>query len=162
MEVKDPIRVSEPACHADLLCAVQQWLRGIGSSIRRRASSAFRGRAVIVVLGMVLLCGSSAAREFEISIRDRRVEGSESTIRVNRGETVLLHWRTDEAVSLHVHGYDIRANLSATSPKSMRFEAGVAGRFPITAHQFGAVAAQDARPKSHSEVTLLYLEVLPE
>ena len=57
---------------------------------------------------------------------------------------------------------DIRANLSAASPESMRFEAWVAGRFPITAHEFGAVAGQDTRPKSHREVTLLYLEVLPE
>ena len=74
----------------------------------------------------------------------------------------MLHWRTDEAVSLHVHGYEIAANLSAASARSMRFEAGVAGRFPITAHAFGAVADQGTRPKSHREVTLLYLEVLPE
>jgi len=101
-------------------------------------------------------------REFEISIRDRRVEGSASTIRVKRGETVLLRWRTDEAVSLHVHGYDMRASVSAAAPESMRFEASVAGRFPVTAHEFGAAADQGARPRSRREVTLLYLEVLPE
>ena len=151
-----------PACPQDLPCAAQQGLRNLASSIGRCASSDFRGRAAIVLVGGVLLCGASAVREFEISIRERRVEGSASTLRVKRGETVLLRWRTDEAVSLHVHGYDLRANLSAASPKSMRFEAGVAGRFPITAHEFGAVADQDARPKSHREVTLLYLEVLPE
>ena len=134
----------------------------MASSIGRCASSAFRGRAAIALLGVVLLCGASAVREFEISIRDRRVEGSASTLRVKRGETVLLRWRSDEAVSLHVHGYDMRANLSAGSPESMRFEAGVAGRFPITAHEFGAAADRDARPKSPREVTLLYLEVLPE
>ena len=115
-----------------------------------------------MLLGVVLLCGASSVREFEISIRDRRVEGSASTLRVKRGETVLLRFRADEAVSLHVHGYDVRANLSATSPDSIRFEARVAGRFPITAHEFGTVAGQDARPKSHREMTLLYLEVLPE
>ena len=151
-----------PTCPRDFLFAAQQGLRNTGSPIARGASSAFRGRAAIALLGVVLLCGASAVREFEISIRDRRVEGSASTIRVKRGETVLLRWRTDEAVSLHVHGYDMRANLSAASPKSMRFEAGVAGRFPITAHEFGAVVGEDARPKSHREVTLLYLEVLPE
>jgi hypothetical protein len=101
-------------------------------------------------------------REFDISIRDRRVEGSASTIRVKRGETVLLRWRTDEAVALHVHGYDLRATVSPGSPKTIRLEAGVAGRFPITAHEFGALADQDARPNKHREVTLLYLEVLPE
>ncbi len=151
-----------PTCPRDVLCAAQRGLRDSGSSFGRRASSAFRGRAAIALLGVVLLCGASTVREFEISIRDRHVEGSASTIRVKRGETVLLRWRTDEAVSLHVHGYNLEANLSAAAPTSMRFEAGVAGRFPITAHEFGAVADQDARPKSHREVTLLYLEVLPE
>ena len=121
-----------------------------------------RGRAAIVLLSAALLCGASAVREFDISLRDRRVEGSASTLRVKRGETVLLRFRTDEAVSLHVHGYDMRANPSAAAPDSIRFEARIAGRFPITAHEFGAVAGQNARPKSHREVTLLYLEVLPE
>ncbi len=151
-----------PACPRDFLCAAQQGLRNIESSIGGRASSVFWGRAAIVLLGVVLLCSASAVREFDISIRDRRVEGSASTLRVKRGETVLLRWRSDEAVSLHVHGYDLQANLSAASPKTIRFEATIAGRFPITAHEFGATADQDARPKKHREVTLLYLEVLPE
>ena len=111
---------------------------------------------------MILLCGASTVREFEISIRDRRVEGIASTVRVKRGETVLLRFRTDEAVSLHVHGYDVRANVSAASPRSLRFDAAVAGRFPITAHEFGATSDRDSRSKGHREVTLLYLEVLPE
>lgn len=44
----------------------------------------------------------------------------------------------------------------------MRFEAGVAGRFAITAHEFGAIADRGARPQKHRETTLLYIEVLPE
>jgi hypothetical protein len=134
----------------------------MASSIVRWASSEFRGRAAIVLLGVVLLCGAVAAREFEIGIRDRRVEGSASTLRVKRGETVVLRFRTDEAVSLHVHGYDLHVKLSPASPASTRFEAKVAGRFPITAHEFGAAADPKARPQSPREVTLLYLEVLPE
>jgi hypothetical protein len=122
----------------------------------------FWRRTAVLLLGVALLGAVSAVREFEISIRDRRVEGGPTTIRVKHGETVVLRWRTDEAVSLHVHGYDLRATLSAASPKSIRFEAGVAGRFPITAHAFGAAAENDALPNRHREVTLLYLEVLPE
>jgi hypothetical protein len=127
----------------------------------RRGSGGFWRRSAIVFIGVALL-GASAVREFDISVRDRRVEGSASTLQVKRGETVLLHWRSDEAVSLHVHGYDLHANLSATSPQTVRFEATVAGRFPITAHGFGVAADQDDRAKKHREVTLLYLEVLPE
>ncbi len=151
-----------PTFPRDFSCAAQQWLPNTASSIGRWASSAFRGRAAIVLLGVVLICGAAAAREFEISIRDRRIEGSASTLRVKRGATVVLRFRTDEAVSLHVRGSDLRANPSAATLDSIRFEAKVAGRFPFTAHEFGAVADPKARPKRHRKVTLLYFEVLPE
>jgi len=127
-----------------------------------RGSGGFWRRCAIVFLCISLLGAASAVREFDVSIRDRHVDGGAPTLRVKRGDTVLMRLRSDEAVSLHVHGYDLRANLSATSPVTIRFEATVAGRFPITAHEFGATVDLDARPKSHREVTLLYLEVLPE
>jgi len=119
-------------------------------------------RTAAVLLGLALLSAASPAREFDISIVGRRVEGTTTTIRVKRGDSVILRWRTDEAVSLHVHGYDIRANLSPASSTRLRFEAGVAGRFAITAHEFGAVADHEAPSQKHREITLLYLEVLPE
>ena len=154
--------MAKPTHARDFLCAPQQRRRNNPSSIGRCASSAVRGRIAIAFLGVVLLCGAATVREFEISIRDRRVEGSASTVRVKRGETVLLRFRTDEAVALHVHGYDVQVNLSPASPDPIRFEAKVAGRFPITAHHFGATADPHARPKGPREVTLLHLEVLPE
>jgi hypothetical protein len=151
-----------PTCPQDFSCAAQQGSRTSALPSGRLAPGAFWTRAALVLLGVALLGAASAVREFDISIRDRRVEGGASTLRVQRGDTVLLRWRTDEAVSLHVHGYDVQAKLTVGSPKTLRFEATVAGRFPITAHEFGAVADQDDRPKKHREVTLLYLEVLPE
>jgi len=122
----------------------------------------FGRRTAAVLLSVALLGAASVVREFDLSIVERRVDGSTSTIRVKRGDTVLLRWRADESVSLHLHGYDLQADLSPASSTSMRFDAGVSGRFAITGHEFGAVANQDARPKKHREITLLYLEVLPE
>ena len=119
-------------------------------------------RTAAVLLGFALLAAASPAREFDISIVGRRVEGTSTTIRVTRGDSVILRWRSDEAVSLHLHGYDIQATLSPASSTPMRFEAAVAGRFAITAHEFGVVADHDAPPRKHREITLLYLEVLPE
>lgn len=119
-------------------------------------------RTAAVLLGFALLGAATPAREFDISIVGRRVEGTTTTIRVKRGDSVILRWRTDETVSLHVHGYDMRANVSPASSTRMRFEAGVAGRFAVTAHEFGVVADHEAPPKKHREITLLYLEVLPE
>jgi hypothetical protein len=155
-------RMDSPFRRRDLACAAHQTLPSAAAAVARHASSGFLRRSAIVLLGVALLGAASTVREFDISIRDRRVEGDTTTIRVKRGDTVLLRWRTDEAVSLHVHGYDLKADLAPASPGTTRFEAGVAGRFPITAHEFGAAPDQDARQKKHREVTLLYLEVLPE
>src|SRR2546423_5433149 len=119
-------------------------------------------RAVALVLGALLLGAATSDREFELSIVARRIEGTPSTIRVKRGEAVVLRWRTDEPVSLHVHGYDIQARVSPGAATRMRFEATVAGRFAITAHEFGAVAEHQTPAQKHREITLLYLEVLPE
>jgi hypothetical protein len=126
------------------------------------ATGAVGRRTAAVLLGLALLGAATPAREFDIGIVGRRVEGTATTIRVKRGDSVILRWRTDEAVSLHLHGYDIEATLSPASPTPMRFEAGVAGRFAITAHEFGTVAKHEAPPRKHREMTLLYLEVLPE
>jgi len=127
-----------------------------------RESGGVRRQCAIVLLGVALLGAASVVREFDVTIRDRHVEGGASTLRVKRGDTVLMRWRADEAVSLHVHGYDLRADLSATATTTLRFEATIAGRFPISAHEFGAATDNAARPTKHHELTLLYLEVLPE
>ena len=136
-------------------------MRNMEMSFWLTAGAVWR-RTAAVLLGFALLAAASPAREFDISIVGRRIEGSSTTIRVKRGDSVILRWRTDESVSLHLHGYDIQATLSPVSSTRMRFEAAVAGRFAITAHEFGAVADHDAPPRKHREITLLYLEVLPE
>lgn len=154
--------MNSPLRHRHTSFAPQQRSRNHASSIGRRASSVFWRCSAIVLVGVALLGAAPAVREFAINIHDRRVEGGVSTIRVQRGETVLLRWRIDEPVSVHVHGYDIGASLTPDAPNVVRFVAAVAGRFPITAHQFGVAAEKDAHSKTHREVTLLYLEVLPE
>ncbi len=119
-------------------------------------------RGLGVLICAALLGAGPVVREFDLSIHKRRIEGSSSTIRVQRGETVVLRWRSDEPVSLHVHGYDLRAEVSPAAPATMRFEARVAGRFGITAHEFGDAVQHGATSKRHREMTLLYLEVHPE
>jgi len=142
----------DPVHHPNFRCAVQQGMPNAPLLFGWPTPGAFGRLTLAVLLSVALLGAASAAHEFDLNILKRRLEG----------ETVLLRWRTDEAVSLHVHGYDLRVNLSPSGPASMRFEAGVAGRFAISAHEFGAVADQGTRPKKHRETTLLYLEVLPE
>jgi FtsP/CotA-like multicopper oxidase with cupredoxin domain len=152
----------KPVVHLDLSRATQQRMPTMELSFGWLATGAVGRRTAAVLLGLALLGAATPAREFDISIVGRRVEGTTTTIRVKRGDSVILRWRTDEAVSVHVHGYDIQAKLSPASSTRMRFEAGVAGRFAITAHDFGAVADHEAPAQKHRETTLLYLEVLPE
>lgn len=125
-------------------------------------SGAFGGRILVVLMSLALLGATPTVREFDLDIVARRVDGGTSTLRVKRGDTVMLRWRTDEVVVLHLHGYDIRERVSPAAATTTRFEARVAGRFAITAHGFGAGADHRSHSKKHREITLIYLEVLPE
>ena len=140
----------------------RQGLHRVPLSSGRHASRWHWRRSTIALICVALLGAASAVREFDISIRNGVVEGGASTLRVNRGDTVLLRFLSDQAVSLHVHGYNLQVELPAASPTTIRFQATIAGRFPIAAHEFGAASDQSARPQEHREVTLRYLEVLPE
>ena len=116
------------------------------------------------MVGCMLLCtgfaiGESRATErlFRLRISRRRIDNGAASIRVTAGDWVELRWRTDEATSIHLHGYDIQLALDPAAEARMRFEARATGRFPISAHGFGAEAGK----RNHREVVLLYLEVHP-
>ncbi|MDQ6917088.1 MAG: hypothetical protein M3023_04630, partial [Pseudomonadota bacterium] len=100
----------------------------------------------------------AAERVLHLRIARRRIENAPATIRVTAGDGVELRWTTDEVTSVHVHGYNIQLTLDPATEGRMRFVANAAGRFPISAHGFGAVADQGA----HREVVLLYLEAHPD
>jgi FtsP/CotA-like multicopper oxidase with cupredoxin domain len=101
-------------------------------------------------MSLSMLGAAPVVRDFDLAIAKRRIEGAAPTIRVKQGETILIRWRSDEPVRLHLHGYDLHAEVSPSSPAHMRFEATAAGRFSIAAHRSGA-----------RETTLIYIEVLP-
>jgi hypothetical protein len=60
-------------------------------------------------------------------------------------------------VSIHLHGYDIEKVITPEAPTTFNFTTYATGRFPITAHGFGA----HAHGGGHEEAPLLYLEVHP-
>ena len=70
-------------------------------------------------------------------------------IRLKQGDTVVLEWISDEALSLHLHGYDIEVTLVPNEKQSTPFEAFASGRFPLTNHGAG-----------HGHKALMYFEVL--
>ncbi|MDA0240926.1 MAG: cupredoxin domain-containing protein [Proteobacteria bacterium] len=103
---------------------------------------------------------------FKVTIEKRKVVG-ERVLRVKKGDTVRLQWRSDEQVEVHVHGYNIKTEIKPGAPSDVTFTARATGRYPVTSHGFGT--ADERKKKSHnhghglpgSEAALIYIEVLP-
>lgn len=96
-------------------------------------------------------------RVIELRIAARKPEGGVRTARVVRGEPLIIRIRSDEKLAVHVHGYDVRADVKPGATASLALVARHTGRFPVTAH------LDEAKSGRHgAEPTLLYLEVHPE
>ena len=89
-------------------------------------------------------------RLFELQVKGGRLPPSQALVRVRQGDEVTLKWTSDQAVALHLHGYDLEAKVTPPAPHEMRFTARAAGRFPIEIH--GAAG---------KHATIGYLEVHP-
>jgi len=98
-----------------------------------------------------LLAGAAVAAdtELEVELRGGQPAGGMQTLAVTHGDTVAIEFRSDEEVTLHLHGYDHEVTVPAGGRATLRLEAGIAGRFPIESHGGG-------------HATLLYLEVRPD
>lgn len=123
----------------------------------RRNSLLFLVFTVCCLSPLVGLAADPESKVFTIDVRQRKVAGDMTTVRVKRGDMVQLRMTTDEAVSIHLHGYDIEKVIKPEAPTELSFKAYATGRFPITAHGFGA----DAHGGGHEETSLLYVEVHP-
>lgn len=127
-------------------------------------------------LAIFLLCASAqsqsqsgpAARQQQpeqhvaLAIAQRKIAPKPPTLRVQQHDTITLDWTTDEIVSIHLHGYDQLLTLKPGEKTAMRIDASVPGRFPVSAHGYGAQTAHAGKQhKHHREAPLMYLEVLP-
>ena len=89
----------------------------------------------------------------EVRIENRKVVAPSEAIRITEGDVVELRWTSDEAVELHLHGYDLKTQVRPDEAATMVVEAYAAGRFPITSHGWGEGG------QGHDALT--YLEVYP-
>src|SRR5256885_6152885 len=110
-------------------------------------------RTFLLVLGA--LAGSAARaqaeKSFDIALTDAKAGGEQQTLRVTKGDKVVLRWKSDRQIALHLHGYDIETTVPAQGTTAMSFTASLPGRFPVSEHAHG--------PGHHRAV--LYLEVRP-
>lgn len=87
--------------------------------------------------------------EFGVDLSSGQPAQGLRTLTVTRGQTVTIAVRSDEPVTLHLHGYDRELTVGTDGRAMLRLEARIAGRFPIETHD------------SKGQSTLLYLEVHP-
>ncbi|MFQ5765468.1 MAG: hypothetical protein ACE5GT_11100 [Rhodospirillales bacterium] len=103
------------------------------------------------------------SRVFDLKIENRVLAAGNKVIRVTEGDRVELRWRTDEAVELHLHGYDVKAAVEPGATAVMGFTAHATGRFPVTSHGFRATGGKAGHAHGHGKghKILMYLEVYP-
>jgi hypothetical protein len=95
---------------------------------------------VLVVLGglFVLLRPNSPTagpqtREFDLNISGDAMEPSDIT--VTEGDRVVLRITADSPLEVHLHGYDLEAEVEPDEPTRLSFEADLTGRFEIEDHE---------------------------
>ena len=93
-------------------------------------------------------------RRFDLALKAGELPKDQRTIKVKQGESVELHWTSDQPVRLHLHGYDIEVAVKPGEPAVTALKALMAGRFSIE-------KLQDKPGGHHHGGRLLYLEVHP-
>jgi len=85
---------------------------------------------------------------FELTIKGGRLSSGPEVFQVHQGERVTLNIRSDSRDELHLHGYDLHAQIGPEQPASLQFTADRTGRFGLELH------------KAHAELGAL--EVYPQ
>jgi hypothetical protein len=115
-------------------------------------------RLVVAALTLALvpapIVHGAGAKTVDIAIKNGVVTGSKS-VRVTRGDTVILRWTSDRPLELHLHGYDLTVRVAPGGRAEMKMEARATGRFPVEVHKPGARGG-------HAHKPLFHLEVYPE
>jgi hypothetical protein len=109
--------------------------------------------AIATLLG-AMPCYSAGTKTFDVEIVNGAVVGSRSA-RVIQGDTVILRWKSDKPLELHLHGYDVTTQVGPAQPVEMKLQARATGRFPVEIHTKGA-------RNGHAHKALFHLEVYPE
>lgn len=110
--------------------------------------------ALPAALANAVSAQEATPRVIEVRIENRQVAEPKEAIKATQGEVIELRWTSDEAVELHLHGYDVELEVEPGEPASMVVEAYATGRFPIESHAWGH--------GGHGDEALIFLEVYPE
>ncbi len=71
---------------------------------------------------------------FSMSIEGGELAGDESTLTVYQDDTVTIDWTSDLPFLVHLHGYNIEAQMEPGVTAQMSFVADATGRYDIFIH----------------------------
>lgn len=92
--------------------------------------------AALVALALPFLlatCGGGGSREhsFNIQIQDGKPVLGTTPFRIKQGDTVTFNISSDTAGEVHLHGYDLEAEMAPGETATLSFTANATGRFLI-------------------------------
>jgi hypothetical protein len=119
--------------------------------LARALARSFACALAATVLAAAAQAEQPAPKLFALALVDGKVPAAQKTLRVAKGDNVVLRWTSDRPIALHLHGYDIEATVAREGSAAMTFLANIAGRFPVSEHAQG--------PGHHRAI--LYVEVHP-
>ena len=83
-----------------------------------------------------------ASVPLEVSIRGGKPVGGIVRVTATEGDAVVVSVRSDVVDHVHVHGYDLMADVAPGKPARVRFRASLTGRFEIELEDRGEQIAQ--------------------
>jgi heme/copper-type cytochrome/quinol oxidase subunit 2 len=82
---------------------------------------------------------SAVGQRIEVTVSGGQVTGDTGRVPVPAGEHVTLVVTSDAADELHVHGYDLGADLTPGTPATVEFDATIPGVFEVELHDAGTL-----------------------
>ena len=80
-----------------------------------------------------------AGQRIEVQVSGGQVSGDTGRVPVAAGEHVTLVITSDVADEVHVHGYDLEAELTPGQPTEIAFDATIPGVFEVELHEAGTL-----------------------
>jgi hypothetical protein len=130
--------------------------RPIALSLRVLMAGALAAVAATADVWAISAATAQTGAPHKLAVTIKNGKADSSTLRVTQGEQVELALSSDQPAELHLHGYDLTAQLEPGVPATIAFVAKIAGRFPVEAHRMGPTT-KGARHAG----TLFYVEVYP-
>ena len=80
-----------------------------------------------------------AGQHIEVTVTGGQVTGDTGRVPLPAGEHVTLVVTSDAPDELHVHGYDLGADLAPGTPATVEFDATIPGVFEVELHDAGTL-----------------------